>query len=205
MIVALVFLVVALVVFFDFVQPAYTDLQASKGKQISQASFLDNEKKIVSEVQGLVSTYQSETQGEQAVSLALPVGQDLSGALAQVYGLAAANNIGVQNIAISIQAVQVATSQAGSTVQANGQIAAAASVGAIIKPFNSILFQITCAGTYENFKIFLKGLETNIRIFDVKSITLHAASGASNANVKGGPGADYFQYDMTVAAYYQSS
>src|SRR6185437_8966933 len=95
---ALLCVVGALVVFFDLVQPAYQDLQQTKGKEVSQESFLANERQVVDQVKSLVSSLSAQAQGEQSVALALPVGQDVAGALAQIYGIASANNIGVQNI-----------------------------------------------------------------------------------------------------------
>ena len=46
--------------------------------------------------------------------------------------------------------------------------------GSIIKPTGTVSFQISGSGSYESIKNFLMGLETNIRIFDVNSISLSA-------------------------------
>jgi len=185
LILSLIFGVSALVVFFDFVQPSYQDLQVSRGKEIAQ--------QIVKQVKSLVSSYQSQTQGKQSVSLALPVGPDTAGALSQISGLAFANNIGIQTMSVTTQATPTGPKQA------NG-LAAAASSGNLAKPVGTLSFQISAVGNYENFKNFVQGLESNTRVFDVKLISIHPGT---IPGAKGGQ--DYFFYDVTVVAYYQTS
>lgn len=190
MILSLLLVVAALVMYFDLLTPAYASLQTEKGQELSEQQLLTNEKQIVTQVQGLVSEYQSQTQEAQTVSMALPTGEDLSGALNQIYGLADANTINVQSISISVQAVAPAAIVAPVT----DQIESAAAGAAIVKPLGTISFDLGASGSYENLNAFLESLETNLRLFDVQSITL-AKTGGTNQ--------DNFQYGITVTTYYQ--
>ena len=109
MIVALAFLVAALVVFFDYVEPAYGTVEQLKSNLLASQQFLDTESSTVSQAKILISQYQSQSQDvSSSLDVAMPSGEDIAGALAQVYGLAQANNISVQSIGITSPAVSAA-------------------------------------------------------------------------------------------------
>lgn len=198
--IALLLLVAALVVFFDLIEPEYTTVQSLRGQAESIQIQLANEQNIVKQVQGIVSTYQSQSAQVQEVNLAMPIGQDSSEALAQIYGIAANSGLSIQNLAISAQA-----SSAGGAGTAGAVASGAArSAGAVIKPKGSLSFQITAVGNYEALKTFLKGLENNIRVFDVTGIGINPVA-TINGPSSAGTTQDLFTYTITVVAYYQTS
>ena len=131
--------------------------------------------------------------------MALPVGQDVSGALAQIYGIATNAGVTIQTTGISIQAVQQVAPQVSTT---GGSIANAAAAGSVIKPTGTVSLQISGAGSYEGFKTFLQGLETDLRIFDVTSASLQPAPVLATKTQAGN--SDMFDYSVTVVTYYQA-
>ncbi len=195
-IIAALILAATLMVYFEFITSAYTKLQLVKGQEESEATLYSNEQLIVSKVKSLLVTYQNDASSSQLVAMALPVEPDVSGALAQIYGIAANANVAVQGTQISTQAVQAVTAPTTT-------VGAAAAAGSIIKPIGTVSFQVTGSGSYESFKSFLKGLETNIRIFDVTAISLQPA--AISATKTQAANADMFNYTITVVTYYQGS
>lgn len=201
LIIAALLVVAAVMIYFELIVPAYTSLETIKGQEASEQTLYKNEQQITTQVQNLLASYQSNSSSSQSVALALPVGQDTSGALAQIYGIATNANVTLQTVGVSVQAVQ--PGPASPSTDANGQIANAAAVGAIVKPTGTVSFQITGNGSYESFKAFLQGLETNIRLFDVSSITLQPASVVTPKGQPVNP--DLFTYVITVVTYYQSS
>jgi len=190
MILALLLVVAAFAMYFELLSPAYATLQTQKGQELGDQQLLSNEKQVVTQVQTLISQYQNQTQAEQSVQMALPNGPDVSGALTQLYGLAAANSISIQSVGISVQAV--APTPTGAPV--TDQIENAAAGASITEPLGTVSFALSASGSYENFKSFLQSLETNLRLFDVGSISITKAGGTSQDN---------FQYDITVVTYYQ--
>jgi Tfp pilus assembly protein PilO len=195
-IIAALILAGALVVYFEFIVPAYANLETIKGQEESETTLYANETQIVNQGKSLLATYQSDASSSQSVAMALPVGQDVSGALAQIYGIGANAGITVQNTGISIQAV------AAPGVAASSQIANAATVGSVIKPTGTVSFQVSGSGSYESFKSFLQGLETNIRIFDVTAVSLQPAAIAATKTQAANQ--DMFNYTVTVVTYYQA-
>ncbi|MGB9609171.1 MAG: hypothetical protein ACPL3E_02225, partial [Minisyncoccia bacterium] len=60
---------------------------------------------------------------------------------------------------------------------------------------------LKASGDYSNFKNFLNQLETNIRLFDIKTLNINSVTnvGTDNKNpVK------VLNYDITISAYYQA-
>jgi hypothetical protein len=195
-IIAALILAGALIVYFEFIIPAYTSLQLVKGQEESETTLYANEQQIVSKVKGLLTTYQNDASSSQSVAMALPVGPDISGALAQIYGIATNANVTIQGTQISTQAVQAVTMPATT-------VGAAAAAGSIVKPTGRVSFQVTGSTSYESFKSFLQELETNIRIFDVTAISLQPAALAATKTQAAN--SDMFNYTITVVTYYQAS
>ncbi len=199
LIIAALIIAAALVVYFEFIVPAYANLETIKGQQESEATLYNNENQIVSKGKSLLAAYQSDASSSQAVTLALPVGPDVSGALAQIYGIAANAGVAIQGTSIAIQALQTAMPPAPAS---GSQIGSAAAAGSVIKPTGTVSFQVTGSGSYEAFKLFLQGLETNIRILDVTAASLQPAA---TVTVKGqAANQDMFTFTVTVVTYYQA-
>jgi Tfp pilus assembly protein PilO len=200
---ATVLLIAALVVYFDFLIPAYGDLESVKGQELSEQNLLTNEQQVVQQVKNLLQSYNSESQGDQAVNAALPIGPNIANALTQIYGLASNSALAVQSVAVGLQAPQA---EAESAVEENSsEIAAVANGESIVKPLGTISFTITATGSYEGLKKFLQGLETNVRLFDTTALNVQSSQVTSQGSGKGtSVNPDYFSYAITVAAYYEA-
>jgi Tfp pilus assembly protein PilO len=192
-------IVAALVAYFEFIIPSYSNLQDEKGKLTSESNLYQSEQQIASSVKDLLNTYKGDSSSSQLVALALPTGPNLASALAQIYGIAASAGVNVQGTGISIQAIQ--SVQPASSAAPAGTIAGAAAAGSVVKPTGTVSIQIKGAGSYEGFKLFLQGLETNIRIFDVSTISLQPSAIAATKTQAGN--ADMFNFNVTVVTYYQ--
>ena len=187
MVTALVFLIAAFVFYFDLIVPAYGDMQMLKGKELSEQDFFSQESNTIQQVQKLIAAYESQSQAQSMVALSIPSGQDISGALNQIYGIAALNNISVQNMSISLSSV---LPKSGSSVTNASS--------PLVKPMGSVSFAVAAGGSYEDFKNFLSEIETNVRIFDVKNLSVQPVL-QSGSTIK-----DAFNYNLTIMAYYQT-
>jgi len=189
---ALGLVVVSLVVFFDLIQPAYATLLQTKGQVAAENGIYQTESQAVTAAQNVISEFQQQ-ESSGTIALVLPTTEDVAGTVAQLYGLAQNNNITIQSVGISSPAIQAQ------------DLSGTAAASTLAKPLASFSLQISGAGTYESFKSFLSGIETNIRIFDVKSVSLSPAAPA-NAVGKGAPATqDFFTYSLTIATYYQTN
>jgi hypothetical protein len=202
-IIAALILTGAAVVYFELIVPAYADLQTVKGQEESEATLYANEQLIVSKVTSLLTTYKSDASSSQAVAMTLPIGPNVSNALAQIYGTAANAGVTVQGSTIATQAVQAVVAPAVAAGSVNSQITNAAAAGSIVKPTGAVSFQVTGSGSYESFKLFLKGIETNIRVLDVTAISLQPAT--TIATKTQAANLDMFNFVITVVTHYQAS
>ncbi len=184
LLISFVLFVASLIVYFNLIVPAGDEEQKVKAQAISRENFVKSQQAAISQVQKLISSYKGEGKLRDVVSSILPLSPDLAGAFAQLSGLAQVNKLSIQNVTVSIPVNQNArvNNNASGTVQ-------------LAKPFGSVDFQIKIMGSYGDFKSFLRNLETNIRIFDVKKITLESPSK---------PNQEVYGYDLTVETYYQS-
>jgi len=185
---AFLFVVAAFICFFDLVQPEYQNVESLRSQQLGEAAYLASQTTLVKQAQTVLNTYQN-AQGTTNIDLAMPSGADVAGALAQIQGIATNNGITIGSIAVTAPEIQVKTGTASTT---------------LMKPLGSFTFSISATGSYESFKNFLSEIETNIRIFDIKSISFQPASVVSASGARSTTTRDFFNYTVTVATYYQT-
>ena len=77
------FVVVALVLLFDLVEPEYNNLTMLKGEVAGEKAFLATEKNAIAKAQTLIDQSKNQSQSETNTMLALPSGPDSAGAIAQ--------------------------------------------------------------------------------------------------------------------------
>jgi len=184
--ISFVLFVASLIVYFNLIIPAGDEEQKIKAQAISRDNFVKSQQAAISQVQKLISSYKGEGELRDVVSSVLPLSPDLAGAFAQLSGLAQVNKLLIQNVTVGTPVNQ--------NTRANNNASGIVSQP-LAKPFGSVDFQMKIVGSYGDFKSFLKNLETNIRIFDVKKITLESSSK---------PNQEVYGYDLTVETYYQS-
>jgi hypothetical protein len=203
MFLALLFLVAAFVVFFDLVQPAYNEEQTLRSQLIGETQSLSSEQALVAQAQNLINSYKNGSLAQDNVGVALPPGEDLAGALAQVEGIAQNDNVSITSIALSTPMLDAASTQTDT----------AGSVPQAVKPLGSFTVSLVGSASYENLKSFLTQIETNIRIFDIKSLSLApapviafaAAVGKNTASTSANIGShDLFSYNISLQTYYQA-
>ena len=198
MFLALGFLIASFVLFFDVIQPAYNGVQTLRGQLAGETQALNAETTAVDQALTQISAYKEGSAGQASVSLAVPNGEDLAGALAQVEGIAQNDSVSVTSIGISPPALSQQTTASGGSTKAT------------TSPLGSFSFDVAGSASYENFKIFLEQLATNIRIFDVKSLTFTpaptvavAAPMGKNSVATPAANPDLFNYNLTIQTYYQ--
>lgn len=179
---SLVLVVLAIIVYFDFTQPIYQESQDIRAKMHSRQVFVDSQTSAINQVQTLIKSYQGQGQLQQLVSLALPIDPSPEAALLQLDAIAQLNRLGTD-------AYTVVTSGAQ-----RSSVKTTASSTAQVGPLGTLRLQTKLTGTYSDLKNFLHNIETNIRIFDVQSISITPASKTAQ---------DIFSFDVAIVAYYQ--
>ena len=99
--VALLFVVGTFIFYFNFISPAYQSMEELKGKLNSEQNLLAQESVMIKQIQKTITSYNSETQVQNLINESFPPTQDLSGAIAQIYGIAGINSMPIQSLGIS--------------------------------------------------------------------------------------------------------
>ena len=184
MVVGFALIAASFVVYFEFTRPAYFEIQSIKGEHLSKSLFLAEEQSAIKKVGDLISDYRARGEMQQVVSLAFPLNEDPSGALAELYGMAKISGLNLQSVAVS-----------SASVGTRGIGAGAGSAFNLQKPIGTIVFNVRISGSYGAFKEFLSLLETNIKTFDIGSVEIGQIGGKNNDN---------FTYGLMVKTYYQT-
>jgi len=171
----LAFLIGAVVVYTNLVQPSYSDVQDLRGKKAALRDTIAQNQQAVSTVNNLLGQYQTLSQTRDSLSNILPTEERVPEAVYQLQGVASTRQMEIQSL--SLQYLPMQATQPGS----------------LTKPMGTLSVNLRVAGTYQNFKLFLSDLETNIRLMDVSSIRIEGG------NIPGGK----LTYTVVVNAYYQ--
>lgn len=182
LLVALGSLVAAIVIFFSFIVPLYSDIEKTRAEEAARRVLLADQQKIVNQVKTLVTSYQEGSRVKDIVSSALPLDPNVADALLQINGIAQINSVSIRSLVVS---TSVAPPASRNEVKKES----------LVKDFSSFTIRIDGSSSYEDFKAFLRNLETNIRIFNVKNITFQPLATATQNS---------YSYSVTVTAYHQN-
>ncbi len=183
-IVGLALLVGSFVVYFDFISPAYDELKALKSEVAGRKKFIATKQADIEKIKNLAGSYEAQGKLQDTASLVLPPDEDVAGGLAQLYGIAKANGLVLQYVDVAVGGLRNAQKTEVGMAGANQ----------IQKPIGSVLYRLRLTGTYDNFKSFVKMLETNMRIFDLENLSLQSAGEGKQS---------FYTLGVSVSGYYQ--
>lgn len=182
-ILALVCVIAAFIIYFNLVQPEYDKVMELRGEYASLNEVVESQRVIIDTVEALVVKYDQSQAARQQIEFALPAMPKAAEALAQINGIVNVNRLNAQAFALM-------GGESSNSDRAREEAAA-------FKPYpvQQLIFQARLNGSYEDFKKFLDNLETNVRIFDVKTMSVQAA---------GKPNQDFYTFEMRIVAYHQN-
>jgi len=188
---SLIFIFLAFVVFAMLIKPSYEETQKLRADVLSRQNFIQNQKSLTEQFKKLVSQYDSQEKAQENISLILPQNPAIGEALTQINGLLDLNYLNVLSFNINRPLLQsYSSSNINST---NAQV---------IKPLGTIDINFKVVGNYSDFKNFLNQLETNIRIFNIKTLNISPViivSGDKNQSQN-----KTLSYDISITTYYQA-
>jgi len=157
---SLIFIFLAIVVFSTLIKPSYEETQKLRADILNRENFIQNQKLLNEQFQKLISQYDSQEKAQENLSLILPQNPAIGEALTQINGLLDLNNLNVLSFNVNKPLLQSYGSSLSSTSTQ------------VIKPLGMIDIAFKVVGSYSDFKNFFKQLETNIRIFNVKTLNI---------------------------------
>lgn len=171
-------LIGTVLVYFNLIVPEVQIVMKMRGEINAKERLYTNQKAAVDKVKGLIAQFKNIETLRQTVSLALPNGEDVIGALRQIEGSARATNVVLASLNVKSSAGIRAPSQ---------QL--------FIRRLGTIEISVSAKGPYESLKQFLSLLETSVRVMNLKDVNFQpgsAARGSAEDTLK-----------ATVEVYYQ--
>lgn len=173
---AIIFLIGSLFIYRSLIKPDYQEIIGLIAKKQSLKETFDNYTFLNQEFENLLSQYQNQDleMTRRQLSLTLPNNPDISYAAAQIVGIAKLFGMKVGSLDIK-------------------QLAIKPSAQATIKGLGTLRMDLQMEGDYENFKSFMKALETNIMMLN-----------PTNYKIEKQANSPFLIYKMTVDTHYQA-
>lgn len=172
------FLIGAMVLYGAFIKPAYDNATMLRGTMFAKQQLFDEKKQAVDKVSALVAQYQGAGRLQDVILLSLPSREDVSSVFNQLQAIALLNDMGINVFNVQLLPLKPASDDS------------------LVEPVGTVRVSLRLTGSYESFKDFIRGLETNIRVMDVVSIKIEPA---------GAPGRNFFSYTVVADTYYQGN
>ena len=177
---SVILLVAALFIYGLFIQPEYEDLAVLRGRLSGQKDLFQDKQQAIAKVESLIKQYQGAGRLQDTISMSLPPREELAAVFNQLQGIAAFNGLGIE--VFNVQPLPIKPGRERSLVRGLG----------------TLRLSLRLLGPYENFRGFLRGLETNIRLMDVVSLKIEPFDSAQG-KASGG-----LVYNLVVDSYYQT-
>lgn len=172
---AFLFLIGALVVYQNLIRPVGETVNKKRATVDSKESLFQKQSQAVSQAQDLIGRFKNMANLEETVSLVLPNNPQITQALSQIEAIARVNN-----------AVLSALDVKNPIVQRAGAV--------LIKDLGVVSVNLSVGGSYENLKAFIRSLETNVRVANVKEFSFRPAA----------PQGNLYLMNLSVEFYYQN-
>ncbi len=171
------FLIATIVVYTSLIQPETDAASELQSLVASKTNVYTTQKDAVSQVSQLINQFQSAADLQNTLSLAMPIGPDVTQALNQWYTISQSSQASVQSLDIKLGTAYAPSSQP------------------LAKRMSTIVVDLGVLGTYDAIKQFLNALESNARVINVSSFDVKPA-GAGGQN-------QLYSLTLSVNTFYQ--
>lgn len=171
---AALFFVGTLIVYASFIRPEMDTISQKRALTLSKDNLFNNQKTAVQGVQKLIAQFQSIVALQEQVSLAMPLGPNTTQALNQIEAVATISQARLNSLSVKTEALLPSRQP-------------------LAKRLGTLNVNLGITGSYENIKVFLRGLETNVRVANVKSFVISPVGSTQ----------DLYTITLSVEIYYQ--
>ena len=181
------FIVISVLAFIFGVNPWYNEVSALRTDILAYNTALDNSTELQKTEDGLIKTYNGIKQSDkERLNNLIPDSVDNIQFILEIEHIANLHYMPIRDI--KFDAIRKSSS--------NGNIVA--EVGVDAKPYGVFPLEFTTEGSYSTFVLFLKDLESNLRLVDVKTISFTVPDPKSN----NGLDSNIYKYSVKVETYW---
>ena len=171
---SLVFLIAAIYIYAVLMKPSYADVLELASMRAGRQENVKNFSALNEEFQNVFNEYKNIDEIGKRFSIFMPLKIDLSYVINQITGIARLNNVEIQSFSFKPMAIKPTNS--------------------LVKGMGTMRVELKMAGTYENFKSFLRNIETNFLITDIVNFKIDVQPNTSNLTII-----------LTIDTYYQTN
>lgn len=173
---AFLLLIGALLVYQNLIRPLGEEIDKKRSEASAKGSLFQKQSNAVQQAQDLINRSKNLGAIEDTVSLAIPNTPSTTNALSQIEAIARLNNV-------ILSGIDVKSIVPRKTIAATN----------LIKDLGVVEVNVNVSGAYPNTKAFLRSLETNVRVANVKEFNFRSPSASG-----------IFTMNLVVEFYYQN-
>ncbi|MEI7688587.1 MAG: hypothetical protein WCI91_00170 [Candidatus Nomurabacteria bacterium] len=190
-IIPILFIVIAVLAFIFGVNPWYNDVNALRAEILDYNTALNNSAELLKAEDSLIGTYNGIKQSDKdRLSSLIPSSVNNIQFILEVERIANLHNMPIKDLKFEASRQ---TSSGGAVV---------AQVGPDDKPYGVFPLEFSTEGTYDTFVLFLKDLEYNLRLVDVKSISFTVPTVDPSVKITDGLDPNVYKYSVKVETYW---
>jgi len=188
---SIIFLSITVVLFFFVINPMYTEVQILTKDVSGYSSALNNSTELQKTRDSLVDAYKNVKQEDRdRLNHFLPSTIGNIELILEIEKIANLHGMPVGDIKFETKSLE--SNPSGTIVASNAALDNL--------PYGTFPMEFTIEGKYDTFISFLKDLEHNLRLVDVKSISFTVPTGATGAS--GVDNSNIFSYSLKVQTYW---
>jgi Tfp pilus assembly protein PilO len=189
-------LIISGVLFFTIIRPLYSSVSDLRTEVSTYNIALDNSTELQKTRDQLVDTYKHiKPEDREKLEHFLPNTVNNIKFILEVERIANLHSMSIKDIKFDTSKQDtIKTTAAGTTTVISSNDPS----GSL--PYGTFPIQFTTQGTYSTFTSFLKDLEHNLRLVDVKSISFAVPTGSDKPGV--GPDPSIYTYSLKVETYW---
>ncbi|MBV9349870.1 MAG: hypothetical protein JO026_03895 [Patescibacteria group bacterium] len=170
--VPIVLLVIALGIFFGYINPTYAHVRTLLLQESQYDEALSRAKELQGVRDELISRYNTFSQSDLArIQKLLPDHVDNVRLILDLDSMASKYGMRVKDVSIDQSAVTTTKASPGGITASTQQLNVSQQIGSDNKPYESVVLSFSVTGTYDSFRQYLADLERSLRISDVTGIT----------------------------------
>ena len=186
---------VAIVMFLDL--PAYNRV-GFLGEEIEKyEQFLEEKEELLIKVSQLKQIYESREEEINKVYYVLPSLADIPNLIVQFEALASENGLILENLGFGKTEAAKKTGGVSWSTGAEGED----TIDRVQEGYQSLRMSLVLIGSYQSFKSFLKAIEHNIRLMDIRSISFSSAA-EQEGEEEGTVGIPTYTFSVDLDVYY---
>lgn len=176
LLISIVLFVVALVIYALLIKPSYDEIAVLRGTLASKRDLFEEQDRAINKVNSLIQEYRGTSNLQEVVEMSLPTNENLSSVFGQLYAIARSNNMAIEVFGVQPLALKPTKKEA------------------LVRGLGTLRINLRLIGSFEVIRGFVREMETNIRLMDLVSLKMEAASPTIP---------NLFVYNLVVDAYYQ--